>query len=401
MRCEVVAIGTELLLGTVVDTNSSWIGEQLALAGIDSLYQVKVGDNFGRMEATIRAALERSDAVVCCGGLGPTQDDITRDVLAKVMGVEMRRDEAIAAEIRRRFEVRGRTMSANNLRQADIPIGASAIAEMPGTAPGLVCPVGAKVIYAVPGVPREMKEMMLGTVIPDLSRRAGQSSVIRSRTLRTWGLSESGIDEMLTERMAELDKHGNPTIAFNASGIEGIKVRVTAKCDDVETATRILDAEEMKIRAILGDAVFGIDDQSMELTVLNMLQKRGLTVAAAEPYTGGILASRMSAIDTEMVTFKGATVSHDVRASGAGGVAGEERAGNVAASIREAHKADVGLAAIAPAASDPQPPGTVYLGLAIGAERHGERVVLPGNRAMMREYAVINLLNFVRKTLAG
>ena len=399
MRCEVVAIGTELLLGTVVDTNSSWIGEQLALAGIDCVYQVKVGDNFARMEETIRAALARSDAVICCGGLGPTQDDITRDVLAKVMGVTLSRDEAIATEIRRRFEVRGRTMSSNNLRQADIPVGASPIAQMPGTAPGLVCPVGNKVIYAVPGVPREMREMMLGTVVPDLTARSGQASVIRSRTLRTWGLSESGIDEMLTERMAELDKLGNPTIAFNASGIEGIKVRVTAKCDDVEMATRILDAEEQKIRAILTEAVFGIDDQSMELTVLEMLRKRGLTVAAAEPFTGGILAARMSAIDTEFATFRGSTISPALLATGAAGVAGERRAGQVAAAIREAHKADVGLAAIPPDASDPQPPGTVYLGIAIGADKQGERIVLPGNRAMGREYAVINLLNMLRKTL--
>ena len=135
MRCEVVAIGTELLLGVIVDSNSSWIGEQLALAGIDSHFQVKVGDNFARMEACIRQALERSDAVICCGGLGPTQDDITRDVIAKVMGVEVRRDEEIALKIRRMFESRGRSMSANNLRQADIPIGASPIAQMPGTAP--------------------------------------------------------------------------------------------------------------------------------------------------------------------------------------------------------------------------------------------------------------------------
>ena len=153
MRCEVVAIGTELLLGIIVDGNSAWIGEQLALAGIDSHFQVKVGDNFGRIEACIRQALERSDAVICCGGLGPTQDDITRDVIARVMGVEMRRDQAIADKIRNIFEARGRVMSANNLRQADIPIGASPIAQMPGTAPGLVCPVGDKVIYAVPGVP--------------------------------------------------------------------------------------------------------------------------------------------------------------------------------------------------------------------------------------------------------
>ena len=401
MRCEVVAIGTELLLGTVVDTNSSWIGEQLALAGIDNLYQVKVGDNFGRMEATIAQALERSDAVICCGGLGPTQDDITRDVLAKVMGVAVRRDQAIADEIRRRFEIRGRTMSANNLRQADIPEGAYPIPQMPGTAPGLVCPIGDKVIYAVPGVPREMKEMMLGTVIPDLAKRSGQAAVIRSRTIRTWGLSESGIDEMLTDRMAQLDKLGNPTIAFNASGIEGIKVRVTAKCADEETAFRILDAEEKFIRAVLGDAVFGLDDQSMELVVLNMLDRRGLTIAAAEPVTGGILAARMSAIDTEFKTFRGSVVSHDLIPQGAAGEPGEARASGLAAKVRDLHGANVGLAVISPGETEAQPPGTVYLGLAIRNQLHGERVVLPGNRAMMREYAVINLLNFLRKTLAS
>src|SRR6187431_2170820 len=213
MRCEVVAIGTELLLGIIVDSNSAWI---------DSYFQVKVGDNFSRIEACIRQGLERSDAVICCGGLGPTQDDITRDVIARVMGVEMRRDEAIAAKIRHIFESRGRVMSANNLLQANIPIGAAPIAQMPGTAPGLVCPVGDKVIYATPGVPSELHEMFLGTILPDLRRRMGQTAVIRSRVLRTWGASESGIAEMVADRMVELDKLGNPTVAFQASGIDGI-----------------------------------------------------------------------------------------------------------------------------------------------------------------------------------
>jgi nicotinamide-nucleotide amidase len=322
MRCEVVAIGTELLLGVIIDSNSSWIGEQLALAGIDSHFQTKVGDNPARMEACIRQALERSDAVICCGGLGPTQDDLTRDVIARVMGVEVRRDEEIAVKIRKMFESRGRTMSANNLRQADIPVGAAPIAQMPGTAPGLVCPVGDKVIYAVPGVPREMKEMVTGTVLPDLRRRSGQSAVIRSRTVRTWGLSESGIDEMLTARMAELDKLGNPTIAFNASGIEGIKVRVTAKCDDEATAFTLLDAEEKIIRAVLGNAVFGLDDQAMEDVVLGMLKARGLTLSAHETITGGILSARMSARDVPMATFKGATVAGDVGAGDLGAAGG-------------------------------------------------------------------------------
>jgi nicotinamide-nucleotide amidase len=396
MRCEVVAIGTELLLGTVVDTNSSWIGEQLALAGIDCVYQVKVGDNFGRMEATIFQALERNDAVICCGGLGPTQDDITRDVIARIMGVEMRRDETIAAEIRRRFESRGRHMSLNNLRQADIPIGASPIPQMPGTAPGLVCPVGEKVIYAVPGVPREMREMMLGTVIPDLRRRSGQSAVILSRTLRTWGLSESGIDEMLTERMAELDKLGNPTIAFNASGIEGIKVRVTAKCDDEATATRILDSEEQILRKVLGDAVFGIDDQSMELVVLNKLKERGLTIAAAESFSGGILSSRMSAIDTEMTTFLGATIGP----GNTSGQTAEQSAVSQAQTIAKAFGASVGISAVAPDRAEGHQNGTVFLGLAMDGKTEAQKIILLGGRPQQREYTVINLLDAVRKKLA-
>ncbi|MDG2481778.1 MAG: molybdopterin-binding protein, partial [Alphaproteobacteria bacterium] len=264
MRCEVVAIGTELLLGQIVDSNSSWIGEQLALAGIDSLFQTKVGDNFERMEACIRQALERSDAVICCGGLGPTQDDITRDVLARIMGVELVRDEVIVATIKAMFDEREREMSDNNRRQADIPAGASVIAQMPGTAPGMACPVGDKVIYAVPGVPYEMKEMMLGTILPDLQHRRGAAAVIRSRVLKTWGLSESGLAEMLDDRLKELDRIGNPTLAFQASGIEGIKVRVTAKTDDEASAIAIMDAEESLVRGIVGDHLFAVDDATME-----------------------------------------------------------------------------------------------------------------------------------------
>ena len=401
MRCEVVAIGTELLLGVIVDSNSSWIGEQLALAGIDSHFQTKVGDNFARMEAAIRQALERSDAVICCGGLGPTQDDITRDVIAKVMGVELRRDETIAAEIRHRFEARGRTMSLNNLRQADIPEGASAIPEMPGTAPGLVCPVGNKVIYAVPGVPSEMKEMVAGTVLPDLRRRMGASAVIRSRTLRTWGISESGLDEMLTERMAELDRLGNPTIAFNASGIEGIKVRVTAKCDDEETAARILDAEEKILRAILGEAVFGIDEQSMELMVLNALRSRGHTLAAAESITGGILASRMTAIDSAMSTFKGSLIAPDRDPLVTPELTPEARSHRDAERARTQFGADIGLGIVAADRDEGARPGTVFITVLMGDQVHADMTVLPGDRRRMREYGVISALNFMRKLLGG
>ena len=160
MRCEVIAVGTELLLGQIVDTNSAWMGEQLALAGIDSHFQTKVGDNLERMVSSIRLALERSDAVILCGGLGPTQDDITREAIAEVMGVGLVRHQEIGERIRAMFAARGRDMPDNNLRQADVPEGATVIAEMPGTAPGLICPIGSKVAYAVPGVPHEMREML-------------------------------------------------------------------------------------------------------------------------------------------------------------------------------------------------------------------------------------------------
>ena len=293
MKCEIIAVGTELLLGQIVDTNSSWMGEHLALAGIDSHYQTKVGDNWDRIEDAVRLGLERSDAVIMCGGLGPTQDDITRDVIARVMGTELVMDDVIADRIRAMFESRGRTMPENNLRQALVPVGATTIPQQPGTAPGLVAPItqpdgSEKVIYAVPGVPYEMKEMVEGTVIPDLQERAGVRAVIDSRVLRTWGQSESGLAEMLADRIDDLDAAGNPTLAFLASGVEGIKVRITAKADDRAGVDAMLDAEETVLREILGDLVFALDDDNMEAAVLGHLAERGLSLGVMETVTSGL-----------------------------------------------------------------------------------------------------------------
>jgi competence/damage-inducible protein CinA-like protein len=400
MRCEVIAIGTELLLGIIVDSNSAWIGEQLALSGIDSYFQVKVGDNFGRIEATIRQALARSDAVICCGGLGPTQDDITRDVIAHVMGVGLERDAAIADKIRRIFEARGRVMSQNNLRQADVPVGALPIAQMPGTAPGLVCPMGEKVIYAVPGVPSEMREMMLGTVLPDLRRRAGQSALIRSRVLRTWGMSESGLAEVLADRMAQLDRLGNVTIAYQASGIDGIKVRLVAKSKDEATAAEVLGAEEALIRKLLGDVIFGVDEESMELAVLAALRRKSLTLAVAEEVTGGLLAARMTLADPTMQTFRGARIAHQCTAEALGGLS--DRAAAAAAAAQAEFGSTVGAAAIAGPARQSGGPSTAPVALAasIGERRLGEEIILPADRGRLRDFAVISLLNMLRKALA-
>jgi len=408
MRCEVVAIGTELLLGQIVDTNSSWMGAQLALAGIDSHFQTKVGDNRERMVGAIRLALSRADVVILCGGLGPTQDDITREAIAEVMGVELKRDPEIADKIRALFKSRGRHMTENNLQQADVPDGAWPIPQMPGTAPGLVCPIGEQVIYAVPGVPHEMREMLTGTVLPDLQRRAGVSAVIRSRVLRTWGQSESGLAEMLAERIVQLDTLGNPTIAFQASGIEGIKVRITAKTADQAEADAILAAEEAGLRAILGDYVFGIDEETMESVALDLLRARGLTLAIAETLTGGLMAARIAALPGSEDVYKGGVVAYadsvvqSLLGVPQGPMVTAEAAEAMAVGVREALGADVGLASTGVIGTDGAGgavPGTVFLGMALGDQVGSERVHLPGDRNRVRQYAVISVLNLLRRNL--
>ncbi len=409
MRCEVIAVGTELLLGQITDTNSSWIGSQLALGGIDSHFQTKVGDNIGRIVAVIEHALARSDALILCGGLGPTQDDLTRDAIAAVMGVDLIRDASIAERIRAMFAARGRAMPENNLRQADVPRGASIIAQMPGTAPGLVCPVAGKVIYAVPGVPDEMMEMVSGTVIPDLKQRAGVSAIIKSRVLRTWGQSESGLAETLAERITELDAIGNPTLAFQASGIEGLKVRITAKERSETAVEAILAAEEARLRAQLGSIVFGVDEQTMESVVLDRLRERALSLAVAESLTGGLLGARITAVPGASDVFRGGLVAYASEVKFTllgvpiGPVVSAECAKAMAAGVRERLGADVGLATTGvagPTEQDGQPVGTVFLGLAIDDTVRAARILLPGDRQQIRRYAVISALNLLRLRLA-
>jgi competence/damage-inducible protein CinA-like protein len=412
MRCEIVAVGTELLLGQIVDTNSAWLGEQLALAGIDRTNGQVVGDNLERIVGALRLALDRSDAVIVCGGLGPTQDDITRDAIAEVMGVPLVTDDAVADRIVERFASRGRRMPANNMRQALVPEGATAIADpQPGTAPGLICPLGDKVIYAVPGVPYELHEIVGRAVLPDLARRAGSVSVIRSRTLRTWGESESGLAERLADHMAELDGAGPgaPTLAFLASGIEGIKVRITVKADDDDTATRLVDEEEKVVRGLVGDLVFGVDDESMEHAVAKLLAARGLTLAVAESLTGGLVASRLVDVPNASDWFRGGVVSYatDVKFSvlgvPEGPVVTAEAAAAMATGVRRLLGADIGLGVTGVAGPDPMeglPPGTVFLAAAIGdAEPVVRPVTLPGDRERVRQFACISLLDMLRRML--
>ena len=410
-----LAIGTELLLGQIVDTNSAWMGEQLALAGVDSHFHQAVGDNRARIVLALRSALARSDGVVVCGGLGPTHDDITRDAIAEVMNVPLVRDAAIVEHIRTLFSSRGRDMPESNGRQADVPVGATVIPQQLGTAPGLICPVGHKVVYALPGVPYELAEMFTRGVLPDLRRRAemvGEAAVIMSRVVRTWGMSESGLAELLAPRIAALDAAaGNPTIAFLASGIEGIKVRITAKAPDAGAAGALLDAEEAEGRALVGEAVFGVDDGTMEAAVAVVLVQRRLTLGLAESLTGGLVASRLVSVPGASDWFRGSVVSyasevkHTVLGVPEGPVVTEPAARAMASGARRVLGADVGLALTGVAGPDEQEgvaPGTVIVGLALpGRDAESLQVHLPGDRERVRQYAVISALDLLRRRLVA
>ncbi|MFN2505147.1 MAG: competence/damage-inducible protein A [Acidimicrobiales bacterium] len=410
MRCEVVAVGTELLLGHVVDTNSARIGDRLALAGIDCHFQTRVGDNEERIAHVLRIALQRNDAVLVCGGLGPTPDDVTREGIALALDRRLVQDPAMVANIRSIFESRQREMPESNVRQADRPDGATFIPQVRGTAPGLICEIGdggeaQKVLYAVPGVPHEMEEMLERGVVPDLIRRAGSPTVIVSRLLRTWGLGESALAERIAHRV---ESQTNPTIAFLASGIEGMNLRLTAKAPDRESASRLLDAEEAELRAILGDIVFGVDDQTMERVVANLLTERGLTMGVSESLTGGLVGDRLSETEGASKWFRGSIVAYDSEVKydllrvPKGPVVSARAAHAMAEGACRALRADVGLGitgVAGPTTQDDQPVGTVFMAVSMAGRTEGKEAHFPGDRQHVRQFSTVDVLDVLRRRL--
>ena len=350
--------------------------------------------------------------MIVCGGLGPTQDDITREAIAQVMGVELVRDDAVADVIRELFASRGRTMPDNNLRQADVPVGRHrhraahrhrARADLPGGR--------RRRLRGARACPYEMKEMLERAVLPDLAARAGVRQVIASRVLRTWGESESRVAELLDPRLRVLDETGTATIAFLASGIEGIKVRLTARGDSEEHAKALLDAEEAEVRAALGDIVFSGDDLPMEAEVGRLLEAQGRTLAIAESLTGGLAASRVVNVPGSSDWFKGGVVAYDSQVKfdlldvPEGPVVSEAAAKAMADGVRRAaarrrrplhHRR--GRARPSRRASRRAPCGSAWR-WATRSRRGTLR--LPGDRDRVRQLSVISLMDLLRRKLLG
>jgi nicotinamide-nucleotide amidase len=297
-------------------------------------------------------------------------------------------------------------MPANNLRQADVPIGAAPIPNPIGTAPGVRAEIDGRVIYAVPGVPYEMQLMIKEQVLPDLLSRSGEAAVIVSRSLKTWGQSESGLAEQIA---AQVDTQLNPTIAFLARGIEGIVVRLTAKAATKEAASALIEPEEAKLREILGDLVFAVDDETMEHAVLRRLEARSWTLGVAESLTGGLIGARVVNVSGASKTFRGSVCSYatDVKRSVLGvtadTVVSRESAEQMAEGAQRVLGADVGIAATGvagPDEQDGQPVGTVWFALALpGVPVEAVSTRLPGDRERIRQFSTISLLNILRMRL--
>jgi nicotinamide-nucleotide amidase len=300
---EVIAVGTELLIGQITNTNAAVIGARLAEQGFDAHYQVTVGDNLTRVAEAIRSALNRSDAVVLTGGIGPTQDDLTREAMALVAGREIIRDEEHATWIGERIGSQGGTVSPTVLRMADLPANAEGLPNANGVALGVAMQHDGKWLFAVPGVPVEMVAMLDREVIPRLRRLDGKSTVLRSRVLRTWGTGESRIAETLDD----LFETTNPSVAFLISDME-VKVRITAKAGAKKVADGLIKPIEDEVRARLGDAVFGADEETVDIIVLDRLSSHSWTVATVEEATLGQVGLRLALADDTRQVFAGSTI---------------------------------------------------------------------------------------------
>ncbi len=425
MQIEIVAIGTELLLGLLTDTNSGHIAQKLSEAGVDCCFQTRVGDNVSRIKAALEVALSRSDAVICCGGLGPTSDDLTRNAIADLMGTELVFDRSVWEKIELRFSPNGQKPAEINKVQAMIPQGATPIAQQVGVAPGLICPMGNKVIYATPGVPAEMKEMLTDAILPDILSRKMNKETMVFKTLRTWGLPESKVAELISERIVELDRLASentsladsaippgaktevPTIAFLASSTEGVKVRLGVKSTDKEKALAIIAEEERIIRSLLGDTVFGVDEESMEESVAGLIRQKKLTLATAESLTGGILSARIVNVPGASEFFLGGLVSYasaikEKFLGVSAPVVSNTAVVAMASEVRRLFGSDIGLSTsgvAGPASQEGAEPGSVYIGISLGDKAEAYYFRLRGDRERVRQVSAMHALDILRKHL--
>ena len=406
LTASILAVGSELLGTTRLDTNSLFLAGRLESIGIRVVRKACVGDSWDDLVAELGWALARAPLLVVTGGLGPTEDDRTKEAVASLLGRRLVRDEAILARLEERFRKRGREMPGVNAKQADVVEGAVVLPNRQGTAPAYLIEAEGKTIVLLPGVPREMKALFEESVLPHLTR-GGTPPGIHRRVLKVVGLGESAVEE-LARPVYEANRGHEVTILAAAPGEVQLHFQAGGTRAEAEPA---LDALEAAFREAIGPALYGRDDETLEEVVGRLLGKAGLTVALAESCTGGMMASRLTDVPGSSEYFLGGAVTYANAAKidlagvspetlGRFGAVSEEVAREMAAGIRRRFGASVGLGVTGIAGpgggSAEKPVGTVHLALdALDGRRH-ERLVLPGDRAMVRRWTTSAALAMIR-----
>ena len=406
MRAEIVSVGTELLLGQIVDTNAAYVAKAFSEVGISVYRRVTVGDNMERLVAALSQAISESDIVLTIGGLGPTMDDITRDGLAQVFDDTLHLDEGIADRLRAFFALRGMSMLASNLRQAMVPTQGRALDNVNGTAPGLLFEKNGKIGIALPGPPNEFIPLVENTVLPYLREKTGNIGTIRSLTLRIAGVGESAIEEKVKDLMLD----ANPTVAPYAK-VGEVHLRVTARANTAEEADALVSVRAQLVRERLGQAVYGENDDPIEKAVVTLLKAKQQTVATAESCTGGLVAQRLTDIPGSSAIFPGGVVVYSNAAkTDLVAVPAEtlDRVGAVSAEVAEALAEGarkrfgttygIGITGIAgPDGGTPDKPvGLVYIAVAYEGGCDVEKANYIGSRQVVRTRSAQTALNKLR-----
>lgn len=416
MKAELIFVGTELLLGEILNTNAQYLSEQLALLGIDVYYQQVVGDNFDRARAVFAQALDRADVIIASGGLGPTMDDITREVAADVAGLPLELDRQIEAELRAWFERRGRQMSENNSRQAMVPRGATVLPNDRGTAPGLILPAGAngsKAIVLLPGPPIELRPMFERQVVPFLTAQIGGAPLsLVTRALRFIDIGESQLEDALKDLIAA---QGDPSIAPYAKTGE-VHLRLATKAATAEEGLARIAPVEQAIRDRVGKHIYGLNNTSLEQAVGDLLKERGLKATTAESCTGGLIAKRLTDVPGSSAYFDYGFVTYSNEAKrkllgvpaetlAQHGAVSEPVVVAMAQGALAAAGADVAVAVSGIAGPDggtaEKPVGTVCIALAAKDHITARTLQLWGSRQDIRERTATHALAMIRRYVLG
>ncbi|NLZ38394.1 MAG: competence/damage-inducible protein A [Firmicutes bacterium] len=404
MRAEIIAIGTELLLGQTTNTNARFLAEKLAEKGIDVYWQSVVGDNAERLKAALLLALSRSDIIITSGGLGPTMDDLTKETAASVLQLPLEIDETWEKHLQASFAKRGHTFSENNRKQALLPKGAKLLPNELGTAPGIWIEQDGKIIILLPGPPRELETMFVKYVLPYLP---DSGSIILSRILKVIGIGEAAVENLLFDL---LHSQINPTIAPLAKKGE-VHLRLTAKAANKSECLKMLESMEEKIRSLLGNSVYARDQETMAEVVSTLLLKNKMTIAVAESCTGGYLAHTLTNIPGSSQYFLQGLVTYSNEAKikmlgiepnliAEHGAVSEAVALAMAQNVRIKAESDIGVGITGLAGPSggtrEKPVGLVFVGLATAVRQKCQKFIFTGNRENIKERAVLNALNMVR-----